>query len=155
MLEVKHLLRKAFIDKLAGLTYLGTSIPIDEEEFNITTNHQPAYIGGQIPIQAYLIIKNQTVNDASTKCGVNQDSSLQLDIVTIFDANSGNSLHADLIAQAAFDLLFDTDEQFISLTIADVEVWRSWLESSRTIVENSSTNRTFRNILLFQNSIWQ
>lgn len=153
MLEVKQLLRKAYLDKLTGLSYQNIPIPIGEEFFTGT----PALLttGQAASIKMYVVIQNQTINDDSPKCNANQTATLQLDINTIFPSNSGNSAHADLIGQAIFDLLFTTNSKFIDFTIPGVAVWRAWLESSRTIVQDDNTNRTFRNILLFSHSISQ
>lgn len=153
MLEVNHLLRKAFLDKLTGLSYQNLTIPIGEEFF--TGNPALLITGQAAAIKIYVIIQNQTLNDDSPKCAVNQTATLQLDINTIFPSNSGNSYHADSIAQSIYNLLFTIDPKFIEFNIPDVPVWRSWLESSRTIVQDDNTNRTFRKILLFSNSLFQ
>lgn len=153
MIEVKHILRKAYIDRLATLTYLATSIPVDQDYLN----GHPALlqIGNSTPIQAYVIIQNQTVTDRSPFCGVVQDTTLQLDVVTVFNANAGNSYHAEMITQKIFDLLFTSDTKRIIFTLTDLNMWRGWLDSSRQLTQETSDSKIFRNVLIFQHSISQ
>lgn len=153
MKEIKHILRKAYLDRLASLTYLSTSIPVDQDYLNGPAAILP--VGNSSKIEAYVIIQNQTVNDRSPKCGIDQDTTLQLDVITVFNANSGNSYHAEMITQAAFNLLFTPDSKRITFTIADMYLWRGWLESSRQIVQETSESKIFRNVLIFQHSISQ
>lgn len=154
MKEIKHILRKAYLDRLNGaITYLGVNIPVDQDYLN----GAPALIqiGNSTPIEAYVILQNQTVTDNSPFCHVNQDTTLQLDVVTVFNANSGNSSHAELITQAIFDLLFTTDAKRITFSLTDLNLWRGWLENSRQITQESADDKIFRNVLIFQHSISQ
>lgn len=154
MKEIKHLIRKAYVDKLAGLSYLSQPIPIGDNKLTVP----PAVLnlGNSTKIQAFVIIQNQTVNDSPiSKCGINQETSIQLDIVTVYNNNSGQSLHAELIAQLVFDKLFDTDSKFLELTIPGVHVWRGWLEGSRIIEDNTLDKSIYRNILIFNHSVSQ
>lgn len=153
MIDIKPLLRKAYIDKLAGLTYLAQSVPVDHEY--LTSEPAVLPVGNSTLIEAYVIINNQTVNDNSYKCGINQSSSLQLAVTTVFNANSGNSLHSELIANEIFALLFTENEKRIYFDTEGLGVWRAWLESSRVIVEETKDKRIFRNILIFNHSVTQ
>lgn len=153
MIEIKHTLRKAYIDRLATLTYLGQSIPVDQDYLNGAPAYLP--VGNSTQIEAFVIIQNQTVTDRSPFCGVVQDTSLQLDVVTVFNANAGNSYHAEMIAQEIFDLLFTTDTKRIIFTLTDLNMWRGWLDSSRQLVQETSDSKVFRNVLIFQHSISQ
>lgn len=153
MKEIKHLLRKAYLEKLAGLTYLNQAIPVDQDYLNVPPAILP--IGNSTQVLAHVIFQNQTVNDSSLKCSINQETSLQLDVVTQFNANSGNSAHAELITQEIFDLLFTSDQQRLSFPIPGLNVWRAWLESSRQLSEETKDIRIFRNILIFNHSVQQ
>lgn len=153
MIEIKHLLRRKYIDKLATLTYLNQPIPVNSDYLQVAPAILP--LGNSSHIQAYVIVQNQTVNDDSLKCGINQNTSLQLDIVTVFNANSGSSLQSEEISQEIMDLLFPLGGKVLDISIAGFVIWRGWLESSRSITQETADNRIFRNILIFNHSITQ
>jgi hypothetical protein len=155
MIEVKTALRTAYFGALQNnINYLGVNIPMDQDFFNGVPATLP--IGNSTQVQAYVIFQNQTVNDNNSPfCHVNQNTSCQLDIITRFNANSGNSYHAEQITQKIFDLLFTSDPKRIIFTLTGLNMWRGWLESSRALVQETSDERIFRNILIFQHSISQ
>lgn len=141
MIDITGPLRKAYYDALNG----NISVPVCEQYLD--TNQYPN-------ATKYVIIQNQTVNDASLKCGINQDSSLQLDIVTIFNANSGGSRQAELIANEILELIFPVKEIVLPAQIG-IKIWRGWLEGSRNITQETSTSRIFRKILILNHTITQ
>ena len=155
MIEVKHLLRKAYIDKLAGLNLGGQSIPVCESY--LPSNKKPGVLNlaGLPKGEAYVIIHNQTVDDASTKCGVNQGASLQMDIVTVYPAIGGSSLASELIANEVFSLLYPNGGQQMDISIPNLNVWRAWLVSSISIEQDTKESKIFRNNLIFNHSIQQ
>jgi len=155
MIEIKTALRSAYFSALQdNVNYLGVNIPMDQDFFNGTPATLP--IGNSSQVQAYIVFQNQTVNDNNSPfCHVNQNTSCQLDVVTLFNANSGNSYHAEKITQAIYDLLFTTDPKRITFNLPDLNLWRGWLESANALVQETSDQRIFRNVLIFQHSISQ
>lgn len=155
MIEIKTALRSAYFSALQGnVNYLGVNIPMDQDFFNGTPATLP--IGNSSQVQAYIVFQNQTVNDNNSPfCHINQNTSCQLDVVTIFNANSGNSYHAEQITQKIYNLLFTTDPKRITFNLTGLNLWRGWLESANALVQETSDQRIFRNVLIFQHSISQ
>lgn len=147
MIDIKPNIRKAVIDSLSGLKYLNVSIPVNQDY--LTSN--PAYInlGNVGGFQAYVIFQNQTVNNNSTKSCLNENSSFQLDIVTVFNANSGGSVHAENIATSILTILNPNGTPNFELSTSGMTVWKMRLLSTRGITQETSTSRVFRNILIF------
>lgn len=155
MIEVKHLLRKAYGNKLSTLSFNGMAVQVFQNYLPSNFKNNTYAIDGQPNGSAYVIIQNQTVDDDSTKCGVNQNSSIQLDVVTKYPATGGSTLLSELITNQIFALLYPNGGQKMDLSITGVNLWRSWLVGSRTIEETTNDSKIFRNILIFNHSIQQ
>jgi len=153
MIDIKSNIRKTIIDDLAGLTYTGVSIPINQDFLT----DQPANInlGNAGGFQAYVIFQNQTVNPNNTKQCLNENSSFQLDIVTVFNANSGGSIHAENIATSILTILNPENTPNFDIVIPGMNTWRMKLTSTRSIAQETNTSRVFRNILIFELSVNQ
>lgn len=154
MIEIESPIRTAFVSALRDqIIYMGQNIPIDEEYLNV----DPAFltIGNSSGVEAYILIKNQTVNDDSAKCGINQNSSIQLDCVTTFNGNSGNSFHASQIKDLVFAKLFPYGGKRLQLIMPDLVMWRGWYISGRPTVEHDGNTRTFRSLAIFSMSVGQ
>jgi len=153
MREIKHLLRKNYIDRLSGLTYRGVAIPVDDEY--LTKTAAQLNIGNSTGVQAYVLIQNQTTNDDSPKCGIIQNSTLQIHIYTEFNPNSGNYAHADLIGDAILQILMPGSSKQIAFDINGYQVVRAWEENSMQLSEETPNKRIFRNILVLNHTIAQ
>lgn len=157
MIEIKPYLRRAYLEKLNNVVYEGVVIPFDDE--NLTKD--PAYIvvGNSTPIEAYVLIQNQMVQDNSPKCSVNQNTQLQLDVVTRFPngggANTGNYAHADFISSEILQILFPFSPNKIDLHLENAQLWMGFLETSRHILEEHAEERVYRNVLILNHSIKQ
>jgi len=157
VIEVKHHLRKAYLAKLANLNYLGVNIPLDDE--NLTKPEAILPIGNSVQVQSWVLIRNQDVQDSSAKCSINQDTQLQLHVITAFLAgagsNTGNFAHADLISDEILQILFPYNNPEMDLSLPNAQLWRGYLASSRHLFEESTEERIYTNILLFNHSIKQ
>lgn len=153
MIDIKSNIRKAVIDSLAGLTYEGVPIPVNQDYLTSS----PAQINLGKGFQAYVIFQNQTVNNNSTKMCLNENSSFQLDVVTVFNANSGGSVHAENIGSSILTILNPGNTPNMDLSASGMTVWKMRMLSTRAISQETSTNRIFRNILIFDLSVnqWQ
>lgn len=151
MIDIKSNIRKAVIDSLAGLTYQGQSIPVNQDYLTSA----PAIIPLGQGFEAYVIFQNQTVNNASTKHCLNENSSFQLDVVTVFNANSGGSIHAENIGASILTLLNPNGTPNMDLSASGMYVWKMRMLSTRSISQETSTSRVFRNILIFELSVNQ
>lgn len=156
MIDIFLPLRQAYIERLATLEYLNVAIPVDDENL---TKPKAILTVGQPPVNAWVLIQNQTMQDNSGQCCINQDTQLQLDIVTEFitgtGGNSGNFTHADMIAQAIKDLLFDGCSNQTTLTIDDLNLWRSWQSGGTHLMVEFSASRLYRSIMFMSHSIQQ
>lgn len=155
MIEVKHLLRKAYYDKLSTLSFNNMAVQVFQNYLPSNFKGQTFSIDGVPHGQAYVIIQNQTVDDDSTKCVVNQNSSLQLDVVTKYVATGGSTLLSELITNEIFELLYPNGGQQMDLSLSEANLWRAWLVGSRTIEETTQDSKIFRNILIFNHTIQQ
>lgn len=153
MIDIKSNIRKSVIDTLSGLTYLGRPIPVNQDF--LTSSPAVIPLGNSSQCQAYVIFQNQTVNNNSTKMCLNENSSFQLDVVTVFNANSGGSVHAENIATSILTILDPDNTPNMDLGAAGMFVWKMRLLSTRGIAQETSTNRVFRNILIFDLSVNQ
>jgi hypothetical protein len=153
MIDIKSNIRKAIIDELAGLTY--TSVPIPVNQDFLTSPAANINLGNVGGFQAYVIFQNQTVNPNNTKQCLNENSSFQLDIVTVFNANSGGSIHAENIATSILTILNPNNTPNFDITISGMNTWRMRLVSTRSIAQETNTSRVFRNILVFELSVNQ
>lgn len=154
MIEIESPIRTAFITALRDqITYLGKVIPIDEENLNVA----PAQIqvGNSTGFEAFMLVRNQTVNDDSAKCSINQNSSIQLDCVTTFNGNSGNSYHAQQIKNLVFAILFPNGGKRLQLSMVGLYMWRGWYLSGRTTVDQDTNTKTYRSLAIFSMSVGQ
>lgn len=149
MIEIKPYIRKAILQKLNSVTYLGETIPFDDE--NLTKPVAKLPIGNAMGVDAYVLLRNQTVQDDSPKCSVSQNTQIQLDVITWFanggGANTGNYAHADLISSEILQILFPFAPNKIDLNIPEAQIWGGSLVSSRHIMEDHAEGRYYRNIL--------
>lgn len=155
MIDIKSNIRKAIIDELvnAPLTYLSQSIPVNQDY--LTSAPAVISLGNVGGFQAYVIFQNQTVNSNNTKQCLNENSSFQLDVVTVFNANSGGSVHAETIGTNILTILNPANTPNFDIVIAGMNTWRMKLTSTRGITQETSTSRVFRNILIFELSVNQ
>lgn len=146
MKEFSHLLRKSYIDRLDNLQYKGATIPVNDE---LLTSPPAVYTIAGTKMEAYIIITNQTSNDATTsKCADAYLASLQLDIVTKYNnPNAAGKLATEEIAALVFDRLDD------GVALLGFNIWRHWLETNRGLREDSNTYRIYRKILVFSHQI--
>lgn len=157
MIEVKGILRQAYIEKLNNVVYLGQTIPIDDE--NLTKEPAQLPIGNSTGVQAYGLIQNQTLQDYSPKCAVNQNTQLQLRVVTMFPAgqgaNAGNYTHADAIANIILQILFPAAQNMIDIQLSEAQLWMGYLEGSSHRQFSYQSSREYSNILILNHSIKQ
>jgi len=151
MIDIKSNIRKTVIDSLSGLTYEGKIIPVNQDYLTSA----PAIIPLGQGFEAYVIFQNQTVNNNSTKHCLNENSSFQLDVVTVFNANSGGSIHAENIGASIMSILDPNNTPNMDLDAPGMCVWKMRYLSTRSISQETSTNRVFRNILIYELSVNQ
>jgi hypothetical protein len=152
MIEVSHLLRKAYIATLSPINYLGKVIPIyDTFEKEAVT----LPVGNSTQCFAYILIHDITVNDDSAKCGINQNASIQVQVVTKFNANTGESLHSEIIGSLCLQKLAP-NSQIVKINLDEPAYsWFGRMESNRPINSETATNRIFTKNYIFSHKINQ
>lgn len=151
MQEVSHLVRNGYVGRISGLTYLGVQIPVYdtfEKEGAILPLSDPNAI-------AYILIHDISTNDDSPKCSINQNVSVQAQVVTKFNANTGESLHSELIGNAMLERLMSGGMKVEINLDGELQSWLSRLASSRPINSETSTNRIFSKNYIFSHKISQ
>lgn len=151
MRNVSQDLRLAYVQALSSLKLNGVAIPVVDEYLNVS--EAQLNITPTLKAKAHVKITNQTNNDASLKCAINQNHTLQLDCTVTFPANSGGYLQSELIADNCLDLLFDGMKT--KLNSEYLNIWRAWEEGARNITEETTTSRIFRRVLIFNHSLQQ
>ena len=91
-----------------NVIYNGTNIPVFEEFVQETATRKIATFSpgsGVNTAQAYILLLNQTLNDNSPKCNRNDECSIQLQIVTRWQRETGGSRVAEEISEIILPLL--------------------------------------------------
>ena len=123
-------IRKYFATTLAGLTVQGKAIPISD--FRIPTN-STAYI---------LMTTVDKSHDQETKCNKVWNFSQTLDIVTVYDGNTGSRLLCDDIHEAVLNACENI--QIENFTVLD-----KGCDFAPDLSSATSTQSIFRKIIIF------
>lgn len=144
MVEFAHILRQQYILALGNLFYKNVVIPVKDEVMYGS--------GAKLPeCEAYIILTNQTSNQGfDNKCTENYLGTIQVDIVTKFNANSGAKLVSEEISALVLSRIknwpFNTRDK-------GIVTQRAELETNRGLREDSDVHRIFRKILIFTHNI--
>lgn len=144
-------IRKQLVLFLANLQYKGVVVPIHEEYVQYTTDKQETFIQvGNMQVEVYIILSNQTANDASnTKCGRKDECSVQIQVYAVFPANKGGSLTTEEITQLVMDRLYTGNNLETSFTLPDpFKMYGSEVITTRNTNFNTDTNRVWSTILI-------
>jgi len=152
MIEVAPLLRMAYVAKLANIQSFNVVIPVWDtyEKAHATISN------GNLNFTAYILIKDITINDDSPKCMVNEDVSIQVQVVTCFNANTGESLYSEQIGQSVLNALDPSGRNRIEIKYLGNDQAVSWLgkkQSARQINSETATQRLFTRNYIFTHKI--
>lgn len=148
-------LREAYYSKLKNIQYLGVRIPVCEEYLN--ENEAVLNVGNNKQIRAYILLMNQTENDDSNaKCMKNDQSSIQIQVNTVFNANSGNSEHAEKIANIILAMLYPTIHYKIDIVLPEpYDLWKTQIVTSRNINYQNNSDRIWTKQIVINNFVSQ
>jgi len=105
--------RKAVYQALVGLEYDGVVINTFESNVLETPTKQISVITvGNMEVKVWIILKNQTSNDNSSKQERNDQTSLQVQVKTEWPKDKGNSEIAELIMDSVTQRLFNWNGLF-------------------------------------------
>lgn len=140
-------IRSALATLLSGIPFMGKTINAFEGYLQESTTKKKAVLTvGNQQVTAYIILLNQTANENSTsKCVRNDESSIQIQVTTIFPADTGGSLIAEQIAQLAIDRIMPVDNRTASGVILPepFNIWSAKVVSIRPIDYNTDTSRVW------------
>lgn len=132
--------RTALFNALQGIVFLGQNISVFEE---VANSNQLASIKkinvGNVPVEAYIIIQNQTANDISAKCLRSDQVSCQVQITTLFPIGSGGSKTAEQISELILEKVYDNPTVKFP-NDSDFFIWKNQLESTRNIPYQTDTH---------------
>lgn len=151
-------IRKQLATFLAGMTYLGKTIPVFEEYVQYTTTKpETKVLVGNMPIEIYILLQNQTANDSSnTKCGRKDECSIQIQAYAVYPANKGGSVVTEEMMQLVIDRLYTTDNLNTAFTLpAPFKVINSEVITTRNTNFNTDTNRIWSTILILNLNVSQ
>lgn len=157
MQPVTLAVRESYAAALQGLVYKNVLIPVFEEfvEESVLNKIKPVMIGN-IPIKVFIILLNQTANDNSAKCQRSDQSSIQLQIKTIFPKAMGGSKTAEEVAALVMDKLFNTTPHKTTIVMpTPFNLWKSSLMGSMNIPYRTETGFTFVHQMIFMNWVSQ
>jgi len=123
-----------------NVTYMGVVIPVWEEYAN--GKQAVLTVGVNSPVTCWIRLINQTEDDNSPKCLRNSSGSIQVQVQTSFNANSGNSVHSEEIMNLILGILFPAHDSS-SVSLPDpFKLWEFKVTSFPNIpVIESNTNR--------------
>lgn len=140
-----------------NVLYQGQKIGVFLDYVAETTTDKVAILSlGNTKIEAYIILLNQTSNEAqSNKCNRTNNDSIQIQINTIWPASKGGSKIAEEIANIVLGLLFGDSVKNTNLTIPNMDIWKSELVSSRNMNYDTASNRAWVCQLVLESYISQ
>lgn len=150
-------LREALALRLSTLSLASTAIPIFEEFVEETATKKKAKITiGNMQVEAYCVLLNQTTNNDSAKCARNDLASVQIQCVTVFPANKGGSKTSELISEKVMALLIDESGLFNTLVLEEpFSAWRGELVNIVNIPFNENNSRAWATQLILEYAITQ
>ncbi len=145
MKNVNLAIRTAIATALNNIVYNTVKIGVFEEYVQETTNNKMGIITvGGVPVNAYIILLNQTSNDNSPKCGRNDLCSIQIQIKTEWPASKGGSKMGEEISELVYSALFTEDGKFTTLTLPNgLSLWRGVMDGTINLNYDGNSSRTW------------
>ena len=144
MKEVSHHIRLAYLTALSGLEVDRTPIPVFDEEVPVGANIASFGYG-----KAYVLITDQNeVRSNFNKCGIIQDASVTLMVITTYPKGTGGKLLSERISNEIQhivnkDIVMNPEFKILSV----------YKELSRGLVEYGDTESAFNKVIIYTNTI--
>jgi len=150
-------IRAMYMMAIPFVTYMGQNIYLFEEFLQETSTRNIANITiGNMNMQAYILLLNQTLNDNSPKCMRSDECSIQIQIVTIFKRESGGSRFAEEIGELILNKIFPIDVVEPTLSLPEpLKLIRTQFETSVNIPLNTETDTRWITQLLLTHTVNQ
>jgi len=148
MKNVLSSVRKGYMNVFSQLTYAGILIPVYEEM--VPDMAPPVFIAfNNKQIQCYVVLINQTSTNVSPKCRRTDESSIQIQIVTVHQSGAGGSRLAELIADEVLIRVPAVASEF------PLRIWKTEIVGQRNLNYETDNNRIWTTILTVNNWISQ
>lgn len=132
------------------LKYGLVTIPV-YEEYLPAGGQQATIVYNNQTVKAYVILLNQTSNyDPILKCLRNDQSSIQIQVTTIFPSGTGGSELAEIIGDSVKLKIWPFGNNNNNLQIDPAfKIWKITYESARNIPYDTDTNRVWVHQMTF------
>lgn len=130
----------------SGIVYANKKVGVFEEYYAPATGNTKALFNvGTSPVEAYIILLNQTNNnDPLNKCGRNDELSIQIQINTVWPASKGGSKVAEEISNLILAKLFPDSDLNATVVFPNGFVcWKANVESTRNINFDANESRSW------------
>lgn len=133
-----------------GLMYQNKAIPVYEEYMPASAKPAQITFNNQT-VGVYVILLNQTSNhDPILKCFRNDQSSIQVQVTTVYPSGTGGSELAELIGDTIKVGLFQSGNNNSSVQLdPPFNMWKCNYESARNIPYDTDTNRVWVHQMTF------
>lgn len=157
MIDVNLPLRVGYIQATNNIMYRGVKIPFYEEYAQPTSLKPIALVTDSgIQVECYVIVLNQTQNDASPKCMRNDECSIQLQVTTRWPKLKGGSKMSSEISNLILAQLFTPDGLFSTIELSGgLKAWKGRLMSARPISYTDENYAVWITQLIITNSVSQ
>lgn len=155
MINVNLAFRSALAQAMPMVQFGLLEVPIFEEYVQYTST-RPKCIAtiGNMQVELYILLQNQTANDDSAKCMRNDEVSIQAMITAVFPANKGGSSTTEQISEVLMSMISE-DGLFGDITVQGGDLWRLWVDGYRNIQYDTTTNRVWNTVVIINGSISQ
>lgn len=154
MINVNLAFRSALVNAMPFVAYSGVNVPVHEEFVQYSDAKPQTYLTiGNMQVEVYILLQNQTANDDSAKCMRDDVVSIQVMITAVFPANKGGSRTTEEISEILMNTV--SDGLFGQIQVVGGDMWRLWVDSYRNLQYDTETNRVWTTIVTLNGNISQ
>lgn len=147
MKEVSQYIRQSYLLGLNPLTVNGVVVPVKDERLG---NTAPAVFGLG---KAYVIIRDQLEQPTDANfCGIIQEASITLDVITKYPKGSGGKLLSEQISNEIQVKVNPFASQSLNID-SQFKILGVRKDYSNAIVEETETETVYRKIIIYINKI--
>lgn len=145
MKDVSPYVRQSFVNSLSELTAQGVMIPVADEMLPVSVSPAKIHSNGI----AYVIIRDQQETPSNFNgCGIVQDASITLDVITKFPKGTGGKLTSELISNEIQQIVNPFRGQHLAID-PQFKVLGIRKDLSQGLVENTDTETCYRKIIIY------
>lgn len=138
--------RKAIYSALDGnIEYMGQVINVFDEDVQETSDKEVTEITiGNMEVDFFIILTNQTTTNNSSKQLRNDEVSLQIQVKAVYPKNKGNSEHSEKVMDLIIERLFDEAGLFKNIEMEEgFELWKLDFIGNRNLNFSNEDSRVW------------